>query len=164
MPWRILLEAWNGHREFVTANGQLWHRVIPGIRAGGLRWGAGLHVSDFHLSADHHRGGIMTLKLLGCVALATLSAFAQSDRGTLTGTVADSVGHERFDSMPACRHAFNACDSIAFHGACQWRIPSAAPRVQRLLKDGMVEGSGRRVKTVPLTACQLAEVATVSTR
>ncbi|MEO8100319.1 MAG: carboxypeptidase-like regulatory domain-containing protein, partial [Acidobacteriota bacterium] len=34
----------------------------------------------------------MTLRLLGCVVLAALSAFAQSDRGTLTGTVADPAG------------------------------------------------------------------------
>ncbi|MEP6961498.1 MAG: TonB-dependent receptor, partial [Acidobacteriota bacterium] len=34
----------------------------------------------------------MTLRVLGCVVLAALSAFAQSDRGTLTGTVADPAG------------------------------------------------------------------------
>ncbi|MEP7355361.1 MAG: carboxypeptidase-like regulatory domain-containing protein, partial [Acidobacteriota bacterium] len=34
----------------------------------------------------------MRLRLLGCVVLAALSAFAQSDRGTLTGTVADLAG------------------------------------------------------------------------
>src|ERR1035441_29942 len=34
----------------------------------------------------------MNLRLLGCLALAALTAFAQSDRGTLTGTVADATG------------------------------------------------------------------------
>src|SRR3954465_3334332 len=38
------------------------------------------------------REGSVKLKLLGCVVLAALSVYAQSDRGTITGTISDPVG------------------------------------------------------------------------